>query len=436
MDTHNGFTLIELLVLVTVIGVLAAIAVPNFSATIKGNRDIAYANALTAGLALARSEAIKHGNATICAGTTTACPTSASWSNGWVVFTTSIAGAVTLVQTFPATYGASVNSGCSPSGCSSNLYAFNNAGMAFTDSNLNVPASAMFAVCDSRGAAYGHSIQLFTSGSTVPGQRIGYEADGSTLLNCAPTSAIAGHGGGALGVPSLALFSLLLALVGFRKRWNYRLETANRRSDGLRRDDFGIATQSHSYRQAVAPSRPDCDNGFATETVAPTTPQHRGAYAGFSLLEVLIALVILSVGLLGIAGLLSGTLKSNDSAYMRTVATVQAYNIIDRMRANAMALNSLQYVYTMPAAAATAGSSACTGSGTNCSYSQLASYDIAQWEYDLAQNLPQGRGSITTTITPTATTYTVTVRWNDSRANQALHGSSSDNSSSLSVTSG
>ena len=56
--------------------------------------------------------------------------------------------------------------------------------------------------------------------------------------------------------------------------------------------------------------------------------------AGFSLIEVLIALVILSVGLLGIAAMVSESLKSKDSSYYHTQALNMANGILDRMRAN------------------------------------------------------------------------------------------------------
>lgn len=161
----------------------------------------------------------------------------------------------------------------------------------------------------------------------------------------------------------------------------------------------------------------------------------RSSDAGFSLLEVLISLVIMSVGLLGIAGLMTSSLKSNDSADMRTQATALAYNMLDRMRANTFGVTAGDYATTMPAApsAATALPAACTGAGAGCTSTTLAAYDIAQWEYDLAQALPQGRGSITTTATSNATAVTVTVLWNDSRANQALGGAPTATTSSLAI---
>ncbi len=149
--------------------------------------------------------------------------------------------------------------------------------------------------------------------------------------------------------------------------------------------------------------------------------RHPRLLCGFSLLEVLIALVILSVGLLGIAAMISTTLKSNDSAYMRTQATTLAYNIMDRMRANLPAATGGSYDITMPASAATGSDPTTCTSGT-CDSTTLAAYDLGQWEYDLANQLPEGRGAVATATGGGVTTVTVTVLWNDSRALSSLIG--------------
>ena len=60
----------------------------------------------------------------------------------------------------------------------------------------------------------------------------------------------------------------------------------------------------------------------------------RSAMEGFSLIEVLVALFVLSIGLLGLAALQTTGLKLNHQSYERTQATLQAYDIIDRMRTN------------------------------------------------------------------------------------------------------
>ena len=57
--------------------------------------------------------------------------------------------------------------------------------------------------------------------------------------------------------------------------------------------------------------------------------------AGFTLIEVLVALFIFSVGLLGLAGMMGQSLRSNHDAYVRTQASILAYDMMDRMRADA-----------------------------------------------------------------------------------------------------
>ena len=58
------------------------------------------------------------------------------------------------------------------------------------------------------------------------------------------------------------------------------------------------------------------------------------AMEGFSLIEVLVALFVLSIGLLGLAALQTTGLRFSHQSYERTQATLQAYDIIDRMRTN------------------------------------------------------------------------------------------------------
>lgn len=63
----------------------------------------------------------------------------------------------------------------------------------------------------------------------------------------------------------------------------------------------------------------------------------RKTQSGLSLLEVLVSIVVLAIGLLGLAGLQMTALKSGHSAYMRSQATVLAYDLADRMRASRVA---------------------------------------------------------------------------------------------------
>lgn len=139
---------------------------------------------------------------------------------------------------------------------------------------------------------------------------------------------------------------------------------------------------------------------------------------GFSLIEVLIALVILSVGLLGIAAMVSISLKSKDSSYYRTQALALSGTILDRMRANRATAVGGGY-NNAPTA-----SPNCTGSAATCSTTDIANMDLSQWQNDLNELLSNGGNAPTYTITTVPvnqmTQVQIHISWYDSRASQAL----------------
>lgn len=141
---------------------------------------------------------------------------------------------------------------------------------------------------------------------------------------------------------------------------------------------------------------------------------------GFSLMEVLVTLIVLSIGLLGLAGLQLSSLQDNHSAYLRSQATIMAGNIIDRMRANRTIARSGNYDIAIGTSASTPASG-CTGSaGDNCTPAEMATLDLSEWKTDLADTLPSGDGSISrTTLAGDQILVTVTVQWDDSRGTQA-----------------
>lgn len=114
---------------------------------------------------------------------------------------------------------------------------------------------------------------------------------------------------------------------------------------------------------------------------------------GFSLLEVLIATVVLSIGLLGLASLQTASLRNNNGALHRSQATIMAYDILDCMRANQKEaqLGTYDIGYTQTS----------TNSG-------VVGKDINTWKQDLTQ-LPQGDGQIKSS----GNDVTISIRWLD-----------------------
>jgi type IV pilus assembly protein PilV len=127
---------------------------------------------------------------------------------------------------------------------------------------------------------------------------------------------------------------------------------------------------------------------------------------GVTLIEVLIALVVFSIGLLGLAGLQTFSLRFNTSAYYRTQATALAYGLADRMRANRQ--GALDGLYTGDFASPAPDCDAdAAGGGTPAE-------DVAAWRNALACQLPEGNGAIASN----GTEFTITVQWDDSHGEQ------------------
>lgn len=128
--------------------------------------------------------------------------------------------------------------------------------------------------------------------------------------------------------------------------------------------------------------------------------------SGFTLLEVLVAMLVLTIGLLGLAGLMASSVRNNLSASHRTQATWMAADIIDRMRANRASAIAGTY------ATALGTPVACTVAAPT---GTVPAQDIAAWKSQLGCVLPTGDGSIAVT---NAARATVVIRWNDSRGSQ------------------
>jgi type IV pilus assembly protein PilV len=136
---------------------------------------------------------------------------------------------------------------------------------------------------------------------------------------------------------------------------------------------------------------------------------------GATLIEVLIATLVLAVGLLGLAGLQATSIKNNLSAYKRSQATQLAYDMADRMRANrnesinlttGNVITTSTYLTMAPTAAV--AQTNCT-TVTGCSSAQMAQHDLFQWNAALNTALPGGTG----TIAVATNVFTITITWDD-----------------------
>lgn len=128
---------------------------------------------------------------------------------------------------------------------------------------------------------------------------------------------------------------------------------------------------------------------------------------GFSMIELLISVVILAVGLLGVAGIQSIGIRTASVALDHNTATQLAVDIVERMRTNPDAFYNDAYKVDSIDAESTLTNVDCTPSSA-CTPAQKAQRDLYQWHSRLIQ-LNQG----TATIARSGQTATVTIEWVD-----------------------
>ena len=119
---------------------------------------------------------------------------------------------------------------------------------------------------------------------------------------------------------------------------------------------------------------------------------------GFTLAEVLVSLVIFAFGMLGVAGLQVVSLASMDSAQHRSVASLKAAEMAERMRANPLAVYA--GLVGEHASCRTSHYSDRHESPAPCAPAQLAGDDVWDWSTELAARLPGGKGLVCFDATP------------------------------------
>jgi type IV pilus assembly protein PilV len=130
----------------------------------------------------------------------------------------------------------------------------------------------------------------------------------------------------------------------------------------------------------------------------------RKSQTGFGLVESLVALVVVSVGMIGIAALYSQGLGAGRTALFRTQAVNLAADMADRIRVNRR--GGANY------GGAAANNNCDPGGGATCSPLQMAAHDLFVWQALVAATLPAGAGTVTVAGT-TPPTYTIRVTWTE-----------------------
>jgi type IV pilus assembly protein PilV len=155
-------------------------------------------------------------------------------------------------------------------------------------------------------------------------------------------------------------------------------------------------------------------------------PKHPSQTAGFTLVEVLVAVVVLAVGLLGMAGLQVAGLHFNHSAYLRAQATLMAYDMAERMKANPVGLAANNYNNQAAPGADIAECLTVAG----CTPADMAQHDLFEWNTTLSRQLPGGKGAVCIDSTPNdanydnpaascdgvGSIYVIKIGWQDERA--------------------
>lgn len=128
---------------------------------------------------------------------------------------------------------------------------------------------------------------------------------------------------------------------------------------------------------------------------------------GFTMIELLVSMLIFSIGMLGLGYLQLMSIRTNHMAYMRSQASTIAYEMADRMRANTV--GSLADDYDGSPSASNVD---CEGADETCAPDVLAAYDMNSW-LGAVQTLPSGSGVVAGLG---GNQYSITIRWDQERS--------------------
>ncbi len=147
-------------------------------------------------------------------------------------------------------------------------------------------------------------------------------------------------------------------------------------------------------------------------SITKNTITSRPAERGFSLVEVLVAMLILAIGLLGLAALQTLGVRFGNDAFVRTQGTTIAYDIIDKLRANRN--NAANYTTaSFPARQAPPPFTWDSPPYTCDPFTASVPNDLSCWLNSVELVLPLGQATITQQPAPNTSLYDITISWLD-----------------------
>lgn len=147
--------------------------------------------------------------------------------------------------------------------------------------------------------------------------------------------------------------------------------------------------------------------------------ERRSGECGFSMVEVLVTLMVVSLALLGTAGLQAHSMRLNQGGQYRSLAVFLAADLAERMEANRA--GALAGNYSLPV---TTGVAFMVGTTTPsvgcvanaCNPAALAEFDLSNWQSLAANVLPQSSWSVVQTTNGARNDFTITIGWVDRRS--------------------
>ena len=144
---------------------------------------------------------------------------------------------------------------------------------------------------------------------------------------------------------------------------------------------------------------------------------NQSSSTGFTLIEILVALLIVSVGLLGLARLQLVSIKNTQSGYLRSQVSFLGNDIMERIQQNSESAIGGAYDIALNINPTNAD---CIGAASNCSAASMANFDLVTWKRYLTTLLPpDGDGSISRATSGDDEIFTITIRWFDEYQSEA-----------------